>query len=421
MPVDLFTITMIKFKKHTLDNGLRLIHHYNAMTSMVAVNLLYDVGSSDEEIDKTGLAHLMEHLMFSRTKHITKFDDVLTRVGGDSNAWTSIDVTNYYEQLPAVNLETALWLESERLLNLDLTEENIEIQKSVVIEEFKQRYLNQPYGDIMHKMHGLAYKRHPYQWPTIGKDVDTIKSFTRDDIVDFHRRHYAVNNAVMCVSGNVEFDETVRLVEKWFGDIERTPQEPRCLPPEPKQECLRFLAHRSEVPYNMIFRAYHMCGRRDDDYQATDLLSDVLSNGASSRFSRSLIQGTDMFSEVSASVLGSRDPGLFYVRACLSPGVDFDKASAAIDMELNKLLDGGVTQHEVDKCVNKYISNKLLDSVGYSEKASLLCSHELLWGADGLNTENDRYRSLSPAHLCQVAAQVLDQNNCSTIFYGPNA
>lgn len=388
---------------------------------MVAVNLLYDVGSSDEESDKTGLAHLMEHLMFSKTKNITKFDDVLSRVGGNSNAWTNIDVTDYYEDVLASNLETALWLESERLVNLDLTDENIAVQKSVVVEEFKQRYLNQPYGDILHLMHGLAFKTHPYQWPTIGKDVDTIKAFTRDDVVDFHNRHYAVNNAVMCVSGNVEFDETVRMVEKWFGDIESRPRPPRNLPQEPVQEMPRFMKHHSDVPNNMIFRTYHMCGRCHDDYQATDLLSDVLGNGTSSRFHKALIQGTDMFSEVSASVLGSRDPGLFYIRACLSPGVDFDKANTAIDKVLNRLNDEGVTQHEVDKYVNKYISNKLFDSVGYAEKASLLCSHELLWGADGINTENDKYRELMPADIHRVASQVLNANNCSTIFYGPDA
>lgn len=412
---------MIEFNKYTLANGLRLIHHYNAVTSMVAVNLLYDVGSSDEDSSKTGLAHLLEHLMFSRTRHITKFDDVMTRVGGTSNAWTSIDVTDYYEELPAVNLETALWLESERLLNLDLTDENIEIQKSVVIEEFKQRYLNQPYGNIMHLTHGMAYKTHPYQWPTIGKDVDTIKRLTRDDVVNFHQRHYAVNNAVMCVSGNVGFEETVELVEKWFGDIEGRRRTPRNLPQEPEQGSPRFMTHRSDVPNNMIYRTYHMCGRCDNDYQATDLLSDVLGNGTSSRFHKDLIQGTKMFSEVSASVLGSRDPGLFYVRACLAPDVDFDEANAAIDVVLNRLLDEGVTQHEVDKYVNKYISNKLFDSVGYAEKASLLCSHELLWGADGINTENDRYRRLAPADIRRVASQVLNANNCSTIFYGPDA
>ena len=412
---------MIPFNKFTFDNGLRLIHHYNAVTSMVAVNLPYDVGSSDEDSDKTGLAHLMEHLMFSRTKNITKFDDVMTRVGGNSNAWTNMDVTNYYEELPAVNLETALWLESERLLNLDLDEENVEVQKNVVIEEFKQRYLNQPYGDILHLMHGLAFTRHPYQWPTIGKDIKTIESFTRDDVARFFNKHYSVDNAVMCISGNVDFDDAITLVEKWFGDIEGKPRQPRRMPQEPVQQSPRFMKHHCDVPNNMIFRTYHMCSRTHGDYQATDLLSDVLGNGTSSRFHRDLIQGTDMFSEVSASVLGSRDPGLFYIRACLAPGVDFDKANTAIDAVLNRLNTECVTQHEVDKYVNKYISNKLFEGVGYAEKASMLCAHELLWGADRINSENDKYRTLVPADIHWVASQVLNPDNCSTIFYGPDA
>lgn len=412
---------MIQFKTITLDNGLRLIHHHNAVTSMVAVNLLYDVGSSDENENKTGLAHLMEHLMFSKTKNVEKYDDVISRVGGTSNAWTSIDVTNYYEELPASNLETALWLESDRLLNLVLDEDNIAIQKSVVIEEFKQRYLNQPYGDILHLTHGLAYHEHPYQWPTIGKDIDTIASFTKDDVADFHSNHYSVDNAVLCVSGNVDFDKTVKLVERWFGDILGTHNYKRDLPKEPAQITPRFLSHHSNVPNNMIFRTYHMCGRCDTDYQATDLLSDVLGNGTSSRFHKELILNSNLFADVSASVLGSRDPGLFYVRAKLSPGADFDKANAAIDTVLNRLLNDGVTDHEIEKCVNKYISNKLFDSVGYADKASLLCAHELLWGAEGVNLENDKYRDLKPCDIERVASQVLKVNNCSTIFYGPDA
>ena len=412
---------MIQFNKYTLDNGLRLIHHYNAVTSMVAVNLLYDVGSSDEDANKTGLAHLMEHLMFSKTKHVEKYDDVINRVGGTSNAWTSIDVTNYYEELPACNLETALWLESERLLNLILDDENIAIQKSVVIEEFKQRYLNQPYGDILHLMNGLAYKKHPYQWPTIGKDIETIALFTKDDVVGFHRSHYSVNNSVLCVSGNVGFDETLKLVEKWFGDIDSNCCYRRNLPLEPTQTSSRFLSHYSDVPNNMIFRAYHMCGRCDADYQATDLLSDVLGNGTSSRFHKELILNNNLFADVSASVFGSRDPGLFYIRAKLSPGAEFDKANDAIDLVLKQLLNDGVTEHEVEKCVNKYISNKLFDSIGYADKAALLCAHELLWGAEGINTENYKYRELKPCDIERVASQVLIDDNCSTIYYGPDA
>ena len=412
---------MIQFSTHRLKNGLTLIHHHVANTSMVAVNLLYDVGSSDENSAKTGLAHLMEHLMFSGTKHVAKFDEMLQQAGGDSNAWTSIDVTNYYDILPSQNLETALWLESERLLNLNLTEENIEVQKSVVIEEFKQRYLNQPYGDVLHLTHGQAFTVHPYRWPTIGLDVDTIKGFTRDDITSFHNRFYNVSNAVMCISGNVDFDTAVTLVEKWFGDIEGTIMQPRQLPDEPVQDAPRFMTQHSDVPNNMIFRSYHMCDRTGDCYQATDLVSDILGNGMSSRFYQQLILATDMFADIDASVLGSRDPGLFYVRARLADGVDFDVANKAIDSVLRRLIDEGATQHEIDKCVNKYLSNKLFENVGYAEKAVSLCNHQLLWGASGINTEKDRYKAITPRDIAEVASTLFNSSNCSTIYYGPDA
>ena len=412
---------MIDFRSHRLPNGLRIIHHFDATTRMVAVNLLYDVGSSDESPSKTGLAHLMEHLMFSGTSNVAKHDDLLQQAGGDSNAWTNIDVTNYYDVLPAHNVETALWLESDRLLNLNLTEENIEIQKNVVIEEFKQRYLNQPYGDVLHLMHGLAYSTHPYRWPTIGLDVGTIQSFTSADVKDFHKHFYSIGNLVICISGNIEFDKAIRLVEKWFGDLAPSKHSTRNLPQEPQQQEARFLTHKCDVPYNMIFRLYHMCERCHDDYPATDLISDVLGNGQSSRFYRYLIQRTSMFADIDASVLGSRDPGLFYIRARLAQGVSLETANKAIDGVLKNLIEEGATQHEIDKCVNKYLSNKLFDNVGYAEKAVSLCSHELLWGANGINMENENYRNVDSIKLQNVASQLFDDNNCSTIFYGPDA
>ncbi len=412
---------MIDFKCHRLSNGLRLVHHYDATTRMVAVNLLYDVGSRDEHPTKTGLAHLMEHLMFSGTKHVEKYDDMLQRAGGDSNAWTNIDFTNYYCILPAHNLETALWLESERLLNLNLTQQNIDVQKSVVVEEFKQRYLNQPYGDVLHLMHGLAFEQHPYRWPTIGLDIETIKGFTASDIHDFHDRFYNIGNLVLSISGNVDFHSAVTLVEKWFGDIEPAPSARRSLPQEPQQQQPKFLTHHSDVPNNMIFKTYHMCGRCDHDYPATDLLSDVLGNGLSSRFYKELIQGTDLFAEVDASVLGSRDPGLFYIRARLPQGVPFDAAGDAINKVVHRLITDGVTNEELDKCVNKYMSNKLFENVGYAEKAVALCCHELLWGAGGINSENENYRAVTTSDIRNVAARVLDDNNCSMIYYGPDA
>lgn len=411
---------MISFQTHRFDNGLRLVHHHDTTTQMVAVNMLFDVGSSDEKPDKTGLAHLMEHLMFAGTKHVKGFDSALQAAGGESNAWTNIDVTNYYDILPAHNIETALWLESERLINLALTDENIEVQKSVVIEEFKQRYLNQPYGDILHLHHGLAFKCHPYRWPTIGLDVETINNFSKEDVIEFHNCYYNVGNIVMCVSGNVDFDTTVRLVDKWFGDIEVHQPVQRCLPAEPAQKHFRFLSHKCDVPSNVIYRAYHMCDRKDANYQATDLISDVLGNGMSSRFYQELILGSNKFVDIDASVLGSRDPGLFYVRARLADGASFDEANAMIDNVISHLQDG-ISQREIEKCVNKYISNKLFENMGYADKAYSLARHELVWGAHNINDENDVYRSITPGHLIDVASTIFTSDNCSTIYYGPDA
>lgn len=412
---------MIAFATHTLKNGLRLIHHYDAATPMVAVNLLLNVGSSYEKPDKTGLAHLMEHLMFTGSKNAPRFDEMLERAGGDSNAWTSIDVTNYYEVLPASNLETALWLESDRISNLLLSDESIAVQKSVVIEEFKQRYLNQPYGDVLHLTHGQAYLLHPYRWPTIGLDVNTIEGFMPHDVKDFYRRHYSVSNAVLCISGNVDFDTAAGLVEKWFGDIPGRDVPKRALPAEPQQEEYRFMTHRCNVPSNMIFRCYHMCGRAHDLYPATDLLSDVLGNGTSSRFHKELIQGSNAFADIDASVLGSRDPGLFYIRARLTGDVSFEEADKAIDATLKRLMDDGISQREVEKYVNKFISNRLFENVGYAEKAVALCRHELLWGASQINEEIERYRKVTPSQIQDVASRLLNKRNCSTIYYGPDA
>lgn len=413
---------MIQFKTHRLPNGLRMLHHFNASTQMVALNLLYDVGSRDENPEMTGLAHLMEHLMFAGSENASSFDQPLQAAGGESNAWTSADMTNYYEVVPKHNVETAFWLESDRLRALSLDDEHVNLQKSVVIEEFKQRYLNAPYGDLMQQLHSLAYTKHPYRWLTIGRKPEDIERMTTADVVDFYERHYSTSNLIMCVSGNIEFDEAVRLTEKWFGDIRPRAIAPRSIPEEPEQTEARLLSEkRTQVPHNIIYRAYHMCNRIDDRYVASDILSDVLAGGKSSRFFRNVVVPTGMFSELDASVLGSIDPGLFFVRAVLSSGVTFDNAERVIDDEINRLLNDGVTDYEVTKTVNKYLSTSLMSSVGYAQKATKLCSYELISGADAINIELDTYRALSAQRVNEVARQIFRPQNVSTLYYGPNA
>lgn len=408
---------MINVSTHTLNNGLRVLHHYNGATRMVAVNILFDVGSRDETPEHTGLAHLMEHLMFTGSKNAPSFDDALQAAGGESNAWTSADITNYYDILPAQNIETALWLESDRLLNLNLNHQSIALQKSVVTEEFKQRYLNQPYGDLYHLLHGAAFTVHPYRWPTIGLNVEDIASVDDEVVADFYHSHYAVNNAILCVAGNVTFDKTIALVNKWFGDIPPHEVAARSLPREPRQLSPRLVERTAPVPADMIFRAYHMCSRTDHDFPATDLLSDILANGTSSRFYRNVVTKKGIFTELDASVAGLYDPGLFYVRGRLNPGCSFSDAEKAIDEELEKLIAEGVTDYEVQKYTNKFLANDMFESVHYVEKAARLCRYELLMGANEINNEVARYRAVDAGHIMNVAREVLRPENCTTLHY----
>lgn len=412
---------MISFNTYRLKNGLRMLHYYDKNTQMVALNLLYDVGSKDEDPKATGLAHLFEHLMFTGSKNAPNYDAALQAAGGSSNAWTSVDMTNYYETLPAHNVETAFWLESDRLMNLNLSDEGIETQKSVVIEEFKQRCLNVPYGDFYHICNDLAYKVHPYRWPTIGLNVDDIKNASHDEIKAFFASHYAVNNLILCVSGHVEFEKAVALAEKWFGDFSPVDLKPRNLPQEPLQTEQRFLSVNRDVPQNMIVMMYHMCGRGGADYQACDMLSDVLSNGTSSRFYRNVMVKSGLFTELDASVSGTFEPGLFLVRARLADGVSFDKAQKAIDDELSDFLNTGASAYEMEKCANKYESTQLFETITYEKKGVKLCQYELLSDASDINKEVQKYRSLTQAGMMDVAQKLLNPNNCSILYYGPDA
>ena len=412
---------MISFNTYRLKNGLKLLHHYDSATQMVALNLLYDVGSRDEDPATTGLAHLFEHLMFTGSKNAPNYDAPLQAAGGTSNAWTNVDMTNFYETVPAHNVETAFWLESDRLLNLNLTEESISTQKSVVIEEFKQRCLNVPYGDLMHILSALSYKVHPYRWPTIGLKTDDIQNATDQQIRAFFQNHYAVNNLILCVSGHIDFEKAVALTEKWFGDIEPRQIPLRSLPQEPKQTESRFKKVNRDVPNNVINMCYHMCGRGDSDYQVCDMLSDVLSNGPSSRFYQNVLLKSGLFTELDASVSGTYDPGLFLIRARLAPEVSFDKAQKAIDNELKAFLSSGPTAYEIEKCANKYESNQLFETISYSQKAVKLCKYELLSEAEDVNREVDKYRSITPERLLSVASNLLKPENCSILYYGPQA
>lgn len=387
---------------------------------MVAVNVLYLVGSSDEQPPLTGLAHLLEHLMFTGSEHVTSFDEALQAAGGESNAWTSVDATNYYDVLPAQNLETALWLESDRMQGLTLSDESITTQKSVVIEEFKQRCLNAPYGDLSHLVSRLAYTTHPYQWPPIGRTIADIEAATANDVRHFHYNHYGVNRAILCVSGNVTFDHTLQAVAKWFGDIKPHPMEQRVHSPEPQQIQPRQQEVKRDVPQTIICRAYQMHGRTDKLYPACDILSDVLSNGKSARFYQNVMLPTGLFTELDASVGGTLDNGLFYVRGKLAPNATVQQAQDAIDNELNRLLRDGITQYEVEKFVNKHIATERFENLGYLQQAMRLCLYEQLGDAALINREESHYLALTPDDVLQAAQRLLQPHNCSTLVYAKN-
>lgn len=412
---------MIEFNTHRLDNGLRLIYHFDATTKMVALNILYDVGSRDEVIGKTGFAHLFEHLMFGGSKNIPDFDAPLQVAGGESNAWTSDDVTNFYEILPAHNVETAFWLESDRLNELAFSQHSLDVQKRVVIEEFKQRCLNVPYGDVSHIIRSNAFKRHTYRWPVIGEKVSDIENVSLESVRDFFYSHYAPNNAILCISGNIQFGKALGLTEKWMSKIPKRTIRCHKNIEEPRQTEKRIIKFGKDAPQNLLVKAYHMCGRLDADYQASDILSDILSNGSSSRFFRNVLLETDVFTDLDASIWGTIDPGLFVIRGRLRHGIEFERADAVVEDELQKLLGDGVSQYEVDKFVNKFESKNCFENISYSEKASKLCYYELLGDANGINTEIELYRRLDAEKVNRVAKKIFREDNQVCLYYGPNA
>ena len=408
---------MIRINKYCLSNGLRLIHHQDKETQMVALNLLYDVGSKDENPDRTGFAHLFEHQMFGGSVNIPDFDTPLQKAGGENNAWTSNDITNYYSVVPRQNVETAFWLESDRMLGLDFSEKSLSVQKQVVIEEFKQRNLNQPYGDIPLLIRPLAYKVHPYRWPTIGKRVEHIEQVKLEDVKSFFYKHYAPNNAILAVTGNISFEEAVELTEKWFGTIERRDIEPRNLPAEPVQKSARFQEVSRSVPLDSITKVYHMCRRMDKEYHCFDLLSDILSNGRSSRLFQRLVMDRKLFADIDASITGDIDAGLFMIKGKVNKGISLEEADRAIVEELRRLGENEVSAYELQKVVNKFESNDLFSNINYLNKATNLAYYELLDKAENIDSEIEKYKGITSRMLKEVAERAFVDENSSTLYY----
>ena len=408
---------MINFQKFELDNGLKVIVHQDKSTPLVAFNLLYDVGARDENSSRTGFAHLFEHLMFGGSVNISNYDEIVEKAGGQNNAFTSNDITNYYITLPKENLEQAFRLESDRMLGLAFSSKSLEVQRRVVIEEFKQNYLNQPYGDIHLLLRPLAYKKHPYQWPTIGKEISHIENATMKEVKSFFYKHYAPNNAILVVAGDVEINQVKHLSEKWFGPIDRRERLTRNIPNEPIQTKARSLKVERDVPVDVIYKAFHMCARTHTDFFATDLISDILSRGHSSRLNNALVKEKRLFTNIDAFVGGSIDNGLFYFAGKLAPNITMQQAEKAIDTEIEKLKTNMVSDSELRKVKNKVISAHMFSELNVLNKAMNLATSELIGDANLVNKQIDFYEAVIKDEIQTIAQGVFRKENSNTLYY----
>ncbi len=408
---------MVKFERFQLPNGLKVLVNEDRSTSMVAINILYNVGSRDEQPDKTGFAHLFEHLMFGGSANIESYDSAVQMVGGETNAFTSNDITNYYIVLPSDNIETGLWLESDRMLKLNFSEERLSNQQNVVIEEYRQRYLNQPYGDVWLLLRPLAYKVHPYRWPTIGERIEHIRDANLKDVEAFFYAHYAPNNAYMTLSGNINAEEAYPLVQKWFGDIESRNIKPRSLPQEPPQTEPRKLSVTRKVPSDAMYKVWHVPERINKQFYVCDMITDLLSSGRSARLYQTLVKEKKLFNEINAFVSADVDPGLVILGGKVMDGITLDDAEAEVDIVLQGLIDTPIQERELKKVKNRYESNLLMGQTNILNKAMDLSFYEMLGDADLLNQEIDKYNSVKPSDITQTASEIFKNANSSTLYY----
>ena len=387
---------------------------------MVVVNVLYDVGARDEDPQKTGFAHLFEHLMFGGSVNIPTYDEPLQIAGGDNNAYTTNDLTNYYCQLPAENIETAFWLESDRMLSLAFSKKSLEVQRKVVCEEFKEHYINKPYGDVWHKMRELAYTTHPYKWMTIGKELSHVENATLADVKAFFCKHYTPCNAILVVTGNTSAEQVKELAEKWFGPIPAGEKYNRQLPQEPKQTAPRSCEVKAAVPLDALYKCWHIYSRTDMRYYVADLITEILSGGGSSRLYQSLVKEKQLFSNIECYHMGSTDTGLLTIEGKLVKGVDMKTAEAAINEELLKLQQEGISQRELEKVKNKTESMIAFEDMSIMSRAASLAMYELLGDADLINKELERYQAVTAAQMLEECKIIFDENNCNTLYYLAN-
>ena len=411
---------MIQFEKFVLPNGLKVLVHEDKSTPMAVVNVLYDVGARDENPNKTGFAHLFEHLMFGGSINIPSYDEPLQVAGGENNAFTTNDLTNYYCQLPAENIETAFWLESDRMLSLAFGKKSLDTQRKVVSEEFKEHYINKPYGDVWHKMRELAYTTHPYRWMTIGKELSHIENATLEDVKAFFFKHYTPNNAILVVAGNTTVEQVKALTEKWFGPIPAGEKYERNLPQEPKQTAPRKMEVKANVPLDALYKCWHIYSRTDSRYYTTDLIGDILGGGASSRLFQSLVKEKKLFSNIECYHMGSTDTGLLTIEGKLVKGVSMKDAEAAINEEIQKLKEQGVTDKELEKVKNKTESMMAFEDMSVMNRATSIAMYEQLGDADLINKELEMYQAVTATEVAKECSVIFDENNSNTLYYYSN-
>jgi len=408
---------MIQFERFTLANGLRVIVHRDTSTPMAVVNVMYDVGARDEDPQKTGFAHLFEHLMFGGSLHIENYDEPLQMAGGENNAYTTNDLTNYYIQLPAENIETAFWLESDRMLSLAFGEKSLDVQRKVVCEEFKEHYINKPYGDAWHKMRELAYEVHPYRWMTIGKELSHVEKAKLQDVKDFFFKFYRPVNAILVVAGNVTVEQAKQLSEKWFGDIPQGEKYARHLPQEPLQAKAKTQEVRADVPLDALYKAWHISSRLDKKYYIMDLITDILSGGGSSRLYHSLVKEKKLFSNIECYHFGSIDDGLLAIEGKLVKGIKMEVAEKAVDEELEKMKKDLVSETELEKVKNKTESTIAFEDMSVMNRANSLAFYELLGDAELMNSELEKYAAVTTEDILDESKNIFKEENSSTLYY----
>jgi zinc protease len=408
---------MIQFERFTLANGLKVIVHPDTSTPMAVVNIMYDVGARDEDPSRTGFAHLFEHLMFGGSINIPSYDEPLQMAGGENNAYTTNDLTNYYIQLPAENIETAFWLESDRMLSLAFGDKSLEVQRKVVCEEFKEHYLNKPYGDVWLKMRDLCYKVHPYKWMTIGKELAHIEEARLEDVKNFFFKHYRPTNAILVVAGNVTTEHVKALAEKWFGDIPAGEKYERNLPAEPAQTEARRLELKANVPIDAFYKCWHMASRTDPRYYVTDLITEILSGGGSSRLYQALVKEKQLFSNIECYHHGTVEAGLLTIEGKLVKGVNMKDAEAAVEAELDKIRTEKVTEHELQKVKNKTESMLAFEDMSVMNRANSLAFYELLGDVSLINKELEKYNAVTPDDILKECQAVFKESNSNTLYY----